>query len=254
MKALILVLSIFFFFTVPAKALEVEDVKENLEEIGVEEEYRDNIETYLNNMTISEKDINNIEEEAKEVMGSVQNKNSISDFSLKEIWKLYKKAKEVAEDLNLGFNFSIANKSFAIKDKSNNNVLLEGNINDLQSYYDKYTAILNNKALENYEAAENHSKINISEEKNNEKENEVKPEEENEKENSYLQQNTSQNTMGDEESKINDNKINAIDNKASEVSSDLAASKKLSSSKFSLIVAGIFTIGTLGILKVLKKV
>ena len=122
MKIFILVLSIFLLFPSPAKGIEVKDVKEDLEKIGVEEEYRENIETYLN-LNISKEDINNIMEEAKEVIGSIQDKNSISDFSFSEIFGLYKKTKGVAKDLNLDFGFSIANKSFTLKDKKKPEVL-----------------------------------------------------------------------------------------------------------------------------------
>ena len=168
MKIFILVLSIFLLFPSPAKGIEVKDVKEDLEKIGVEEEYRENIETYLENLNISKEDINNIMEEAKEVIGSIQDKNSISDFSFSEIFGLYKKTKGVAKDLNLDFGFSIANKSFTLKDKKNNNVLIEGNISDLENYYDKYVEILQDK--------ESHLETNISKQNNNEKENITKVE------------------------------------------------------------------------------
>ena len=231
MKIFILVLSIFLLFPSPAKGIEVKDVKEDLEKIGVEEEYRENIETYLENLNISKEDINNIMEEAKEVIGSIQDKNSISDFSFSEIFGLYKKTKGVAKDLNLDFGFSIANKSFTLKDKKNNNVLIEGNISDLENYYDKYVEILQDK--------ESHLETNISKQNNNEKENITKvediitPKTSEENKNSY-------NNISKKE--INTNKNNSI------------ASRKTISPKIPLVIAGIFTIGALGVLKVLKKV
>lgn len=240
MKIFILVLSIFLLFPSPAKGIEVKDVKEDLEKIGVEEEYRENIETYLENLNISKEDINNIMEEAKEVIRSIQDKNSISDFSFSEIFGLYKKTKGVAKDLNLDFGFSIANKSFTLKDKKNNNVLIEGNISDLENYYDKYVGILQDK--------ESHLETNISKQNNNEKENITKvediitPKTSEENKNSY-------NNISKKE--INTNKNNALENKDKNIS---IASRKTISPKIPLVIAGIFTIGALGVLKVLKKV
>ena len=179
-------------------------------------------------------------EEAKEVIGSIQDKNSISDFSFSEIFGLYKKTKGVAKDLNLDFGFSIANKSFTLKDKKNNNVLIEGNISDLENYYDKYVEILQDK--------ESHLETNISKQNNNEKENITKvediitPKTSEENKNSY-------NNISKKE--INTNKNNALENKDKNIS---IASRKTISPKIPLVIAGIFTIGALGVLKVLKKV
>ncbi|MGM9979108.1 MAG: hypothetical protein ACI33J_09945 [Clostridium sp.] len=250
MNFFILVLSIFFFFTVPAKGVEIKDIKEDLEEIGLEEEYRENIETYLENLNISKEDINNITEEAKEVMGSIQDKNSISDFSFSEIWGLYKKTKDVAKDLNLDFGFSIANKSFTLKDKKNNNVLIEGSISDLENYYDKYVAILKDKTSENNKSKESNLETNILKQDNNEKEIITKIEDENETPSKALEENkNSYNNIS--EKKVDVNKNNVLENKDKNIS---IASKKTISSKIPLIIAGIFTIGALGVLKVLKKV
>ena len=113
-------------------------------------------------------------------MGSIQDKNSISDFSFSEIFGLYKKTKGVAKDLNLDFGFSIANKSFTLKDKKNNNVLIEGNISDLENYYDKYVEILQDKTLENNKFKESNLETNILKQDNNEKEIITKIEDENE--------------------------------------------------------------------------
>ena len=57
----------------------------------------------------------------------------------------------------------------------------------------------------------------------------------------------------DENSKkeINTNKNNALENKDKNIS---IASRKTISPKIPLVIAGIFTIGALGVLKVLKKV
>lgn len=251
MKFFILVLSIFFFFTVPVKGVEITNIKEDLEEIGLEEEYRENIETYLENLNISKEYINKITEKAKEVMGSIQDKNSISDFSFGEIWELYKKTKSVAKDLNLDFSFSIANKSFTLKDKKNNNVLIEGSISDLENYYDNYVAILKDKALENNKSKERNLETNISKQDNNEKEIITKIEDINEEKKitpKILEENkNSYNNIS--EKKVDVNKNNALENKDISV-----ASKKIISSKIPLVIAGIFTIGALGVLKVLKKV
>lgn len=253
MKFFILVLSIFFFFTVPAKGVEITNIKEDLEKIGLEEEYRENIENYLENLNISKQDINNITEEAKEVMGSIQDKNSISDFSFSEIWRLYKKTKGVAKDLNLDFGFSIANKSFTLKDKKNNNVLIEGSIHDLENYYDKYVAILKDKALENNKYKESNLETNISKQDNNEEEISTKIEDINE-ENKITPKASEENKNSYNnifEKKVDVNKNNVLENKDKNIS---IASKKTISSKIPLIIAGIFTIGALGVLKVLKKV
>ena len=250
MKFFILVLSIFFFFTVPAKGVETKNIKEDLEKIGLKEEYRENIETYLENLNISKEDINNITEEAKEVMGSIQDKNSISDFSFSEIWGLYKKTKGVAKDLNLDFSFSIANKSFTLKDKKNNNVLIEGSISDLENYYDKYVTILKYKTLENNKSKESNLETNISKQDNNEKEIITKIEDEKETPPKVSEENkNSYNNIS--EKKVDVNKNNVLENKDENIS---IASKKTISSKIPLIIAGIFTIGALGVLKVLKKV
>ena len=252
MKFFILVLSIFLFFSAPAKGIEVKDVKEDLKEIGVEEEYRENIEKYLENLNISEEDINTLSEEAKEVIGTVQDKNSISDFSFSEILNLYKKTKNVAKDLNIDFDFSIANKSFTLKDKKNNKVLIEGSISDLENYYDKYVAILKDEALENNKSKKSNLQTNIPKQDNNEKEIITKIEEVNE-ENKIIPKASEENKNSYNnvtEKKVDINKNNALENKDKNIS---IASRKKISSKIPLVIAGIFTIGALGVLKVLNK-
>ena len=105
-------------------------------------------------------------------------------------------------------------------------------------------------SLENNKFKENNLETNILKQDNNEKEIITKIEDENETPPKALEENkNSYNNIS--EKKVDVNKNNVLENKDENIS---IASKKTISSKIPLIIAGIFTIGALGVLKVLKKV
>ncbi len=139
---LTLLISIIFIYK-PVKGIELLNIdEEDLKEIGLKDEYANNIMTYLDDMSLSEEEFSSVEYTVNNVINKISEEGSINSFSISEGVSIYNDIKGALDDLGLDVDFSIWKRTFAIKDKKNNNILLKGKFKDLQKYYDNYKNLL----------------------------------------------------------------------------------------------------------------
>lgn len=104
----------------------------------------ENLIEYINNLDLSEEEIENISEKSKTISEDIKEKASFKDYKLKEIIKIYKNFTSISNTLKLNIDFSIKNGDFILKDKANGNSIFKGNVSEIEKYFN---AIQNNTEL-----------------------------------------------------------------------------------------------------------
>ncbi|MDU5110808.1 MAG: hypothetical protein E6248_10190 [Clostridium sp.] len=101
----------------------------------------DNLIEYINTLDISREEIDEVVDKGKEITDDVKGKESIKDYKITELIRIYKNVTAMAEGLRLDIDFSFKNGDFTLKEKSTKNPIFKGNISGIKSYYE---AIKNN--------------------------------------------------------------------------------------------------------------
>ena len=104
----------------------------------------ENLIEYINNLDLTEEEIQNISEKSKTISEDIKEKASFKDYKLKEIIKIYKSFTSISNTLKLNIEFSIKNGDFILKDKANGNSIFKGNVSEIENYFN---AIQNNTEL-----------------------------------------------------------------------------------------------------------
>lgn len=140
MKKLIYVLLLFIFTNISynVSAYDLEVIKDELEQIGLSEEYSDNITYYLENMSISEEEFNSIIEDGEDILDQVSTKKSLSDFKFSELFSLYGKCLGLADKLGLKVKVDIKNRQIDIRDENTSGVLFKGGPTEIKTLYTNY--------------------------------------------------------------------------------------------------------------------
>ena len=120
------------------------ELEKQLSDLGIAEEYTNNIAEYVNNIDITDEEYNNIIADGEAVITMVNGKNSITDFSLSELYNVYGNIRSIMKQLNLSMKIDMKNRQFAIVDKATNSVLYKGNPKDIDDYYANYEELLDN--------------------------------------------------------------------------------------------------------------
>ena len=90
---------------------------------------------YINNLDLTEEDIEEISEKSKSISEDIKGKTSFKEYKLKEILKIYKNYSVIANSLNLKIDFSIKNGDFTLKEKANGTNIFSGNVSDIKKYF-----------------------------------------------------------------------------------------------------------------------
>lgn len=120
------------------------ELEKQLSDLGIAEEYTNNIAEYVNNIDITDDEYNSIISDGEAVITMVNGKNSITDFSLNELYNVYGNIRSIMKQLNLSMKIDVKNRQFAIVDKATNSVLYKGNPKDIDDYYANYEELLDN--------------------------------------------------------------------------------------------------------------
>lgn len=83
---------------------------------------------YINNLELTDEEINEITEYSKTILEDIKGKTSFNDYKLKEILRTYKNFSSIANNLNLKIDFSIKNGDFTLKEKKDGNEIFIGNV------------------------------------------------------------------------------------------------------------------------------
>lgn len=134
-------IAIILFLNIPSivlaldlSAKDINDIKYQLRIVGINSYCSDNIITYMKNLSLSREELLVIEKECTEVINLIHGKNFISDLSLSEMYYFYKTLSSIINNLNMGFSINIFNKSIAIKNISNGDILMKGSIKEVVGY------------------------------------------------------------------------------------------------------------------------
>lgn len=112
----------------------------------------DNLIEYINTLDISRDEINEVVDKGKEITDDVKGKESIKDYKITELLRIYKNVTAMAEGLRLDIDFSFKNGDFTLKEKSTKDPIFKGNISGIKSYYE---AIKNNSDVLSLEVFSN---------------------------------------------------------------------------------------------------
>lgn len=134
-------IAIILFLNIPSivlaldlSAKDINDIKYQLRIVGINSYCSDNIITCMKNLSLSREELLVIEKECTEVINLIHGKNFISDLSLSEMYYFYKTLSSIINNLNMGFSINIFNKSIAIKNISNGDILMKGSIKEVGGY------------------------------------------------------------------------------------------------------------------------
>ena len=113
-------------------------IEEKLENVGVPEEYSDNIINYITNLKLSEEETKNLLDEVNNVVSKLKEKEDYSDFTFTELLNIYDEALNIADTLNINFDLDLSTKEVVLKDKDSKLTLIKCNIDDAKKYYENY--------------------------------------------------------------------------------------------------------------------
>lgn len=95
----------------------------------------ENLIEYINNLDLSEEEIENISEKSKTISQDIKEKASFKDYKITEVIKIYKNFTSISNTLKLNIEFSIKNGDFILKDKANGNSIFKGNVSEIENYF-----------------------------------------------------------------------------------------------------------------------
>ena len=113
-------------------------IEEKLEDVGILDEYSDNIINYINNLKISNEEASNILNEANNIISSIKEKGNYSNFTFSELISIYGEVLNLAEGLNINIDLDLSAKEVVLKDKDSKVTLIKCDISDVKKYYDSY--------------------------------------------------------------------------------------------------------------------
>ena len=82
-------------------------IEEKLDEIGVPNEYIDNIINYITNLKCSDEERNNILEKANNIVSRVKEKEDYKDFTITELLNIYDETLNIADELNINLDLDL---------------------------------------------------------------------------------------------------------------------------------------------------
>lgn len=117
----------------------------------------ENLIEYINNLDLTEEEIQNISEKSKNISQDIKENASFKDYKLTEIVKIYRNFISMSNTLKLNIDFSIKNGDFMLKDKTNGNSIFKGNISEIKKYFETIknnTELLTTEVLANIDNEE----------------------------------------------------------------------------------------------------
>ena len=113
-------------------------IEEKLVNVGISEEYSENITNYISNLKISDEEANELLVNVNEIISSLTNKENYNDFTFSELVSIYGEALNIAERLNINVDLDFFNKEVVLKDKESKLILIKCDLDDAKRYYENY--------------------------------------------------------------------------------------------------------------------
>lgn len=125
-------------------AQDLDYLEQQLDKLGIEEQYCDNIIDYISNTKLTSEQISDIKEDGLEVFNTASEMNS-DGLSLSELITIYNEATSIAKDLNIDIGINFVSQSIILKNKNNGDTLFKCNKDEVPTYYNKFKAMNINK-------------------------------------------------------------------------------------------------------------
>lgn len=132
-------ISLFIFiniFSINVAAGDLSYIEEALVNLGVNEDYSENIVEYLENIEISESDFQEIDNNVNDIKEVAQNNDE--DINFLKYYTVYDNIMDIAKIMNLDLDVDLNDLSISLIDKNNDNILYEGNTDSLMQIYSNY--------------------------------------------------------------------------------------------------------------------
>lgn len=113
-------------------------IEEKLENIGVPDEYSDNIINYITNLKLTNEETKSLLEDANNIISRIKEKDDYSDFTFTELFNIYGEALNIADELNINLDLDLSSKEVVLKDKDSKLTLIKCDMNDFKRYYENY--------------------------------------------------------------------------------------------------------------------
>ena len=113
-------------------------IEEKLENIGIPDEYSDNIINYITNLKLTNEETKELLEEANNIFLRVKGKDDYSDFTFTELLNIYGEALNIADELNINLDLDLSSKEVVLKDKDSKLTLIKCDMDDVKRYYENY--------------------------------------------------------------------------------------------------------------------
>ena len=136
-----ILVSLFIFiniFTINIFAVDLAYIEEALIHIGIDEEYSENIVQYLEGISITESDVQKIENNINDIKSFIEDSKDEEEINFLKYYSVYDNIMDISKLLNLNLDFDINNLNIKLIDEKNNNVLFEGDTNSLVQIYSNY--------------------------------------------------------------------------------------------------------------------
>ena len=127
-----------------SKRIGFKKIKEQLDIIGVPDNYSNNIINYIENIKFTEEELNKLISDSNAVYEDFQEINNGSNIDIETLVNIYNGVTEVVADLNIDMNIDIINRSIKLIDKDKEDILFECDEEAAKEYYNNIkTAELN---------------------------------------------------------------------------------------------------------------
>lgn len=113
---------------------ELSDIKDNLQGLGVSEEYSQKIVNYIGDLKVTESDFDEILSDSIAVYNEF-NEKSTDGVTLSEIVSVYDDINKIADNLKLDIGIDIINKEVEVKSKDTNEVIFKVDKDEAVEYY-----------------------------------------------------------------------------------------------------------------------
>lgn len=136
-----ILVSLFVFiniFTINIFAEDLAYIEEALINIGIDKEYSENIIQYLEGISITESDVQKIENNINDIKSFIEDSKGEEEIGFFEYYSVYDNIMDISKVLKLNLDFDINNLNIKLIDEKNNNVLFEGDANSLVQIYSNY--------------------------------------------------------------------------------------------------------------------
>ncbi len=132
------ILTLITINSIEINAEEIVITEEQIIELGIPEEYSENIVTYIDDMDLSNEEIISLINDNMQIVDYLQEENTMSNIELRDILALHNYLDETLEELNLELDIDIFDRNIKIVDSLKKNILFQCGVEEIKTYYEDF--------------------------------------------------------------------------------------------------------------------